>query len=162
MQHNKTRTDSQICKQRCQMLAENLVQTGGALEQSSRSTSYCCRSNGSVCIQVQLPRGLSLQLDGTHQKPETGEAEAVSPGDRWKREPVSGLAIELREDELSQGGVGSLSKAMESGKSKHRKVSDSELCLQAFLGCGDSRMSGTVEWKELWRLSKMEKKERHS
>lgn len=95
--------------------------------------------------------GLCLQLDGTHQKPETRQTEADSPGDGLKRQPVLGMAMELREDKLSQGRVGSLSKAVESRKSKYKRVSGSGLCLQAYLGCGESRMGGTVEQKELWR-----------
>lgn len=36
------------------------------------------------CIQV-VTWGLGMQLDGTHQKPETRQAETVSPGDRLER-----------------------------------------------------------------------------
>lgn len=89
-----------------------------------------------------------MQLDITHQKPETRQAEAVSPGDRLKKQPVLGTAMELREDELSQGHVGSLSKAVESRQSKYKRVSAFGLCLEACLG-SESRMGGTVEWKEL-------------
>lgn len=44
------------------------------------------------------------------------------------------MAMELGEDELSQGHVSSLSKAIASRKSKYRRVSGFGLCLQAYLG----------------------------
>ena len=112
------------------------------------------------CTQVQLPRGLcnwmvptKTQRQGKLRQFSRRQAEGQS---MW------GMGMMLREDELFQGHVGSLSKAMESRKSTYRRISGSGLCLQACLGCGESRVGGTVEWKELWRLSKTEKKEGHS
>lgn len=88
--------------------------------------------------------GLCLQLDGTHQKPETRQTEADSPGDGLKRQPVLGMAMELREDKLSQGRVGSLSKAVES-----RSPSTKELVA---LGFAYKPIWAVVRagWVELW------------
>lgn len=52
-----------------------------------------------LCIPSADTQG-TLRLDGTHQKSETKQAEAVSPGDRLNRQPVLGMAMELREDEI--------------------------------------------------------------
>lgn len=38
----------------------------------------------------------TVQLGGTHQKPEARQAEAASPGDRLKRQPVLWMAMDLR------------------------------------------------------------------